>query len=247
VDAGPTTHNRSGDGLAGVFSDAADGKGVLLFLLLAAFGWGALHALSPGHGKAMVAAYLVGTRGTGRHALALGATVTITHTIGVFALGVVTLALSQYIVPEDLYPWLTVASGLMVVVVGAGVLRSRMRARRAHAHAHPHSHAPSDLTWKSLLGMGASAGLIPCPSALVVLLGAIAQHQVGLGLLLITAFSLGLAATLSGLGLAVVYARGVLSRIRFGGEFAAVLPSLSAVVIVAAGLVLTVHGIGQVH
>jgi ABC-type nickel/cobalt efflux system permease component RcnA len=259
LDAGPGTHNRSGDGLAAVFSDAANGKGVLLFLLLAAFGWGALHALSPGHGKAMVAAYLVGTRGTGRHALALGATVTITHTIGVFALGVVTLALSQYIVPEDLYPWLTVTSGLMVVVVGAGVLRSRMRARRAHVHAHahshahphhhanPHSHAPSDLTWKGLLGMGASAGLIPCPSALVVLLGAIAQHQVGLGLLLITAFSLGLAATLSGLGLAVVYARGLLSRVRFGGEFAAVLPSLSAVVIVAAGLVLTVHGIGQVH
>ena len=284
LDSGPATHNRSGDGLAGVFADAADGKGVLVFLLLAALGWGALHALSPGHGKAMVAAYLVGTRGSARHALALGATVTITHTIGVFALGVVTLGLSQYVVPEDLYPWLTVASGLMVVVVGGGVLRSRMRARRAnvaahahphdhaHDHAHPHeahanahhghpqehahvhshgghahSHTPSDLTWKGLLGMGASAGLIPCPSALVVLLGAISQHQVGLGLLLITAFSVGLAATLSVLGLAVVYARGLLARLNFGGEFAAVLPSLSAVVIVAAGLVLTVHGIGQVH
>ena len=201
-----------------MFSDAADGKGVLLFLLLAAFGWGALHALSPGHGKAMVAAYLVGTRGTARHALALGATVTVTHTIGVFALGVVTLALSQYILPEDLYPWLTVASGLMVVIVGAGVLRSRMRARRGasarararararHSHEHAHSHDarrphafphPDDLSWKGILGMGASAGLIPCPSALVVLLGAISQHQVGLGLLLITAFSIGLAATLS--------------------------------------------------
>lgn len=276
LDAGPTTHNRSGDGLAGVFSDAASGKGVLLFLLAAAFGWGALHALSPGHGKAMVAAYLVGTRGTARHALALGATVTITHTIGVFALGLVTLALSQYIVPDELYPWLTVASGAMVVVVGAGVLRSRMRARRAaamhehphghthahggHAHTHSHghghthshgghthSHAPEDLTWRGLLGMGASAGLIPCPSALVVLLGAIAQHQVALGLLLITAFSVGLATTLGALGLAVVYARSVLGRIRFGGEFAAALPSLSAVVIVAAGVVLTVHGIGQVH
>jgi ABC-type nickel/cobalt efflux system permease component RcnA len=276
LDAGPTTRNRSGDGFAGVFADAANGKGVLLFLLLAAFGWGALHALSPGHGKAMVAAYLVGTRGTARHALALGGTVTVTHTIGVFALGVVTLALSQYIVPEDLYPWMTVASGLMVVLVGAGVLRSRMRARRANAthvladpaHTHPrehghrhdrahedvhshgghsHSHAPADLTWKGLLGMGASAGLIPCPSALVVLLGAISQHQVGLGLLLITAFSLGLATTLSGLGLGVVYARGLLSQVRFGGEFAAVLPSLSAVVIVAAGLLLTAHGIGQVH
>ena len=266
IDGGATTRNRSGDGLAGVFADAAKGQGVLLFLLLAAFGWGALHALSPGHGKAMVAAYLVGTRGTARHALALGGTVTVTHTIGVFALGVVTLALSQYIVPEDLYPWMTVASGLMVVLVGAGVLRSRMRARRAHAdahaHGHPHkhghahshshgghshSHAPSDLTWKGILGMGASAGLIPCPSALVVLLGAISQHQVGLGLLLITAFSVGLATTLSVLGLGVVYARGLLNRVRFGGEFAAALPSLSAVVIVAAGLVLTAHGIGQVH
>ena len=282
LDAGPATENRSGDGLAGVFSDAADGKGVLLFLLLAAFGWGALHALSPGHGKAMVAAYLVGTRGTARHALALGATVTITHTIGVFALGVVTLALSQYVVPEDLYPWLTVASGLMVVLVGGGVLRSRMRARRAdrhvhtdgpshahphdHAHGHEHdhshslshshvhshgghehSHAPSELTWRGLIGMGASAGLIPCPSALVVLLGAISQHEVALGLLLITAFSVGLAATLSVLGLAVVYARSLLARLNFGGELAAVLPSLSAVVIVAAGVILTAHGIGQVH
>ncbi|MEA2493638.1 MAG: nickel/cobalt transporter (NicO) family protein [Thermoleophilaceae bacterium] len=270
VAGGASTHNRSGDGLAGVFADAADGKGVLLFLLLAAFGWGALHALSPGHGKAMVAAYLVGTRGTARHALALGATVTITHTIGVFALGVVTLALSQYVVPEDLYPWLTVASGLMVVLVGAGVLRSRIRARSAHTHdhshphshphdhshphehehshgGHTHSHSTSDLTWRGLLGMGASAGLIPCPSALVVLLGAISQHEVALGLLLITAFSVGLAATLSFLGLAVVYARSFLARLRFGGEFATALPSLSAVVIVAAGLVLTVHGIDQVH
>jgi nickel/cobalt transporter (NicO) family protein len=260
-DAGATTTNRSGDGLAGVFADAAAGKGVLLFLLLAAFGWGAVHALSPGHGKAMVAAYLVGTRGTARHALVLGGTVTITHTVGVFALGIVTLALSQYIVPEDLYPWLTVASGLLVVLVGAGVLRSRMRARSArsvHSHAHDHGHAhshgglahphqPEDLTWRGLLGMGASAGLIPCPSALVVLLGAISQHQVGLGLLLITVFSLGLAATLSALGLGVVYARGLLGRLNFGAEITAVLPSLSAVVIVAAGVLLTAHGIGQVH
>jgi ABC-type nickel/cobalt efflux system permease component RcnA len=242
-----TTRNRSGDGFAGVFANAADGKGVLLFLLLAAFGWGALHALSPGHGKAMVAAYLVGTRGRARHALALGGTVTVAHTIGVFALGVVTLALSQYVVPEDLYPWMTVASGLMVMLVGAGVLRARVRARRAPAHHHHHHHHPGDLTWKGLLGMGASAGLIPCPSALVVLLAAISQHQVGLGLLLITAFSLGLAATLSGLGLGVVYARGLLGRVKVGGEFAAAIPSLSAVVIVAAGIMLTAHGIGQVH
>ena len=121
-----TTRDGESDGFAGLFEDAAAGEGVLLLLLLAAFGWGALHALSPGHGKAMVAAYLVGTRGTARHAVALGATVTVTHTIGVFALGLVTLALSQYILPEDLYPWLNLVSGLLVVVIGAGVLRSRI-------------------------------------------------------------------------------------------------------------------------
>ena len=107
--------------------------------------WGALHALSPGHGKAMVAAYLVGARGTARHAVALGGVVTLTHTIGVFALGLVTLALSQYVLPEDLYPWLNLASGLLVVLVGAAVLRARLRtARHRHAHEHGHHHHHHD-------------------------------------------------------------------------------------------------------
>jgi nickel/cobalt transporter (NicO) family protein len=236
-----TTH-ASGDGFASVFEDAASGKGVLALLLLTAFGWGALHALSPGHGKAMVAAYLVGTRGTARHALALGATVTITHTIGVFALGVVTLALSHYVLPEDLYPWLTLASGLMVLGIGAGVVRSRLQRARAHRH-HNHEHGPEDLTWRGLLGMGAAAGLIPCPSALVVLLAAVSQHEVALGLLLITAFSLGLAGTLSGLGLAVVRARRLLPRLGVSSRIAAALPAISALLIVAVGCVLTVRAV----
>ena len=154
------TTRAAADGFAGLLADAASGKGVLVLLLLAAFGWGALHALSPGHGKAMVAAYLVGTRGTARHAVALGITVTVTHTIGVFALGVVTLALSQYVLPEDLYPWLTLVSGLLVVGVGAAVLRSRLRHARAHAHAHHHDHhhhhGPEELGWRGILGMGAA-------------------------------------------------------------------------------------------
>ena len=105
-----------------MFSDAAAGQGVLLLLLLTAFAWGALHALSPGHGKAMVAAYLVGTRGTARHAVALGATVTVTHTIGVFALGAVALALVAVHPPGDLYPWLNLA-----------LRRARARRRRGRA------------------------------------------------------------------------------------------------------------------
>jgi nickel/cobalt transporter (NicO) family protein len=215
-----------------------------VLLLLAAFGWGALHALSPGHGKAMVAAYLVGTRGRPRHAVALGAIVTVTHTIGVFALGLVTLALSQYVLPEDLYPWLTLASGLLVVAVGAGVLLSRMRAARApHAHHHHHDH---DVSWKGVVGMGASAGLIPCPSALVVLLGAIAQHEVGLGLVLIVAFSFGLAATLTALGLAVVYAGRLTTRLHVPARVVTALPAVSAGVIVVVGCVLTAGAVPQV-
>jgi nickel/cobalt transporter (NicO) family protein len=243
---GQTTTDRSGDGFAGVFADAASGRGVLAFLLLAAFAWGAIHALSPGHGKAMVAAYLVGTRGTARHAVGLGAAVTVTHTIGVFALGVVTLALSQYVLPEDLYPWLNLASGLMVVAIGAAVLRARVRRARAHAHLHHgdhHSHGPGDLSWKGLVGMGASAGIIPCPSALVVLLGAISQHQVGLGLLLIVVFSCGLAATLTGLGLVVVGAGRVVERAHVPAAVSTALPALSALIIVGAGLALTARAV----
>jgi nickel/cobalt exporter len=273
--AAATTENRSGDGLAGVFADAAAGRGVLLVLLLSAFGWGMFHALSPGHGKAMVAAYLVGTRGTARHAVALGLTVTVTHTIGVFALGLVTLSLSQYVLPEDLYPWLNLASGLLIVAVGVGVLRGRVkRARHAHHHhAHDHDHDPRDphdhdphdhhahdhhdhdhahhhhtpdrITARGIVAMGASAGLLPCPSALVVLLGAVAQHQIALGLLLIVAFSAGLAATLVALGLAVVTAAGLTSRIAKGGaqRVATIASAGSAVAIVAVGLALTARAV----
>ena len=252
-----STSGTGGDGFAGLFERAAAGQGVLFVLLLAAFGWGAVHALSPGHGKAMVAAYLVGTRGKPRHAFALGATVTVAHTIGVFLLGFVTLALSQYVLPEDLYPWLNLVSGALVVAIGLGVLRSRLRGRghaHGYAHSHHHDHAGDHtVTNRSLIGLGAAAGLIPCPSALVVLLGAIAQHEIGLGLLLIVAFSLGLAGTLTVLGLAVVYARKLLPRLgRVSASdgraaalsrVAAALPAASAVVIVGVGCLLTVNAL----
>jgi nickel/cobalt transporter (NicO) family protein len=291
-----STSRTGSDGFTALFERAAAGEGVLFVLLLAAFGWGAVHALSPGHGKAMVAAYLVGTKGKPRHAVALGATVTIAHTVGVFMLGFVTLALSQYVLPEDLYPWLNLVSGALVVAIGAGVLRARLRGRghshhhhdhshghdhsftRAgfqhfmehlrgrehghghhhhdHHHHHHHDHAPADdhtVTNRSLIGLGAAAGLIPCPSALVVLLGAIAQHEIGLGLLLIVAFSLGLAGTLTALGLAVVYARKLLPTLgRLGApggggatlsRVAAALPAASAVVIVGVGCLLTANAI----
>jgi len=273
---------RGSDGFAGLFEDAAAGQGVLLLLLGAAFGWGALHALSPGHGKAMVAAYLVGTRGTTRDAVVLGVTVTFTHTIGVIALGLVALLLSAYILPENLYPWLQLASGLLVVLVGASVLRARLRGGRAvaehhhhhehheghhhthggghahsHGHAHGHTHGEGHAHHheghshadrpprRGLIALGASAGLIPCPSALVVLLGAVAQHQLLLGLVLIFAFSAGLALTLTILGVAVVRASRTLSRLRVPGHAATALPVVSAVVIVGVGCLLAAQAVPQ--
>jgi len=233
---------RRGEGFAGVLDGAG---GLSLLLLLAACGWGAVHALSPGHGKAMVAAYLVGTRGTARHAVALGLAVTVTHTAGVFALGVVTLGLSAWIVPEDLYPWLNLTAGVLVAGVGASVLRTRLRARRAHHHHHHHHH-PEAITWRGIVAMGAAAGLVPCPSALVVLLAAIAQHQVALGLLLIVAFSAGLAATLTALGLAVVASGRALGRLGGHGRITSALPTLSALAIVAVGCALTLRALSGI-
>jgi nickel/cobalt transporter (NicO) family protein len=217
---------------------------IALALLLAAF-WGAAHALTPGHGKAIVAGYLVGSRGKPRHAVALGLIVTVTHTIGVFALGLVTLALSAFIVPEQLYPWLTLASGLLVVGVGTSVLHSRVRHRRAHAHGHHHHHDHSH-ELRGLLGVGVAAGLLPCPSALVVLLSAIALHRIGLGLALILAFSVGLAATITGIGLVAVLARRAFGRMRLDGPLVRALPAVSAALILAVGIGITVNALPEV-
>ena len=212
---------------------------VVLASLAAALFWGAAHALSPGHGKTIITAYLVGQRGTPRHAALLGLIVTATHTVGVFALGLVTLLLSRFIVPEELYPWLNLVSGLLVVAIGISVLRSRLRHRR-HAHNHPHEH---DLSMRSLVSVGISGGLLPCPSALVVLLAAISLHRVAFGLLLIVAFSAGLALTITGIGLVAVVARSAFRRLSFEGRALSLLPTLSAFVILAAGIGMTVRAV----
>ena len=225
---------------------------VLLSLLVAMF-WGAAHAFSPGHGKSIVAAYLVGSRGTPRHAVFLGLTVTVTHTIGVFALGLITLSLSAFIVPDQLYPWLNLVSALLIVVVGLSVLRWRVREWRkretAHAHSHDHSH-PHDhdlsLSPRRLLGIGISGGIVPCPTALVVLLAAIPLHRVGYGLVLILAFSVGLAAAMTGIGLVAITAKRRFERIDFNGGLIRLLPAISALVVLGLGLAMTVRALPHV-
>jgi ABC-type nickel/cobalt efflux system permease component RcnA len=302
--------------------------GTVILALLAAIGFGAIHALSPGHGKTVVAAYLVGSRGTLRHALLLGVTVTLTHTASVYALGFATLYLSAFIVPEDLYPWLGVTSGGLIVTMGLSLLYSRLNSsgmvddvlrwagRRARStstgrtaavargeagavvvaqlhhddgaaehdaqepHGHHHDHGDQDqhshgfgaahshkipgqdgepVTWRQLIGLGMFGGMLPCPSAIVVMLSAISLHRVGLGLVLIVAFSAGLAGVLTAIGFALVVARRLSSRLpllarigaratRAGGVTGVALrafPSMSAAAVVAAGAVILLRALAQ--
>ena len=260
----------------GAFTDLVThrdlGLGFILAAIAVAMFWGAVHALSPGHGKSIVAAYLVGSRGTGRHAAFLGLTVTVTHTASIFVLGIVTLYLSSYILPETLYPWLSVVSGLVVVGMGGSILIRRARRLRAshaehhhhhHDHGHDHSHGddhghhhhdhgpgghthepPAAITVRSMLALGISGGILPCPSALVVMLGAIAVHRVAFGLLLVVAFSIGLAATLTSVGLIVVYARRLVDRVPSSGRLVQAAPTFSAGVITLLGVGLTVQALG---
>ena len=301
---------------------------MLLAGLIVAFALGAAHALEPGHGKTIVAAYLVGSRGTIRHALFLGGMVTFTHTISVFLLGFVTLFLSKYIVPERLFPILGAISGLSIVAIGGSLLFKRVRTLNGaaephhhhhhdhphdhhhedvpahthphdahdhhhqdhahdhshdhvhdhphehvhdhahdqeHAHNHPHehphehghdhgphghSHMPEgDITLGSLIALGASGGLVPCPSALVILLSAIALGRVVLGLALLVSFSLGLALVLMAIGVMVLYAKNLLPDSGASSRHAAfrLVPVLSAAVIVCLGLLMTVVSLGWVH
>jgi nickel/cobalt transporter (NicO) family protein len=244
---GTAVLRRKGGGFASLIARGELSAGVILISLLIAAFWGAAHALTPGHGKAIVAGYLVGSRGKPRHAVLLGGIVTVTHTAGVFALGLVTLLLSQFVVPERLYPWLTVASGLLVVAVGGSVFWSRWRHGHAHQHDHDHDHHHHNThDTRSLLGIGVAAGLLPCPSALVVLLSAIALHRVGFGLALIVAFSLGLAATITLIGLLAVFARRAFGRLALDGPVVGALPTVSALVILAVGIGITVNALPEI-
>src|ERR1700733_9343903 len=193
---------------------------VLLSAALIAAGLGALHALEPGHGKTIVAAYLVGSRGTARHAVLLGIVVTAAHTAGVYLLGAMTLYASRYIVPEQLYPWLGAISGLSVAGLGIFIfLRHWTEETGEHSHGpgEQHSHwflsmfkqaastEPENraaisvdskpveraLSLRELCMLGITGGVVPCPAALVVLLSALSLHRIGWGLFLIAAFSLG--------------------------------------------------------
>lgn len=233
----------------------------LLVAIVLAMGFGALHALGPGHGKTVMAAYLIGTGGRGRHALTVGVAVSIMHTASVVVLGLVTLGASSLFPPEAVYPWLSFISGVVVLALGSWLLSARLRARaasRAHTHRHHehdhvghdhglgyHTHGPTDLepgtavlSWKGLTALALSGGLLPSPTALVVLLGAVALNRVAFGVTLVAAFSVGLAAALAIVGVLVLRARAYTQR-RFGGRVTSLLPILSAGCLAILGAFLT--------
>jgi len=260
---------------------------VAILALLGALLLGAVHALSPGHGKTIVGAYLIGSRGTPRHAVFLGATVTITHTLGVFVLGFATLYASRFIVPERLFPILSLISALLVLSMGIVLLVQRARAARhllsgappgatvfypvaaaaqpvstrglvfTHAHGNDHAggamhshgggakhtHLPpgaagENITWRSLLALGISGGLVPCPSAMVLLLAAVALNKTAYGMLLVVAFSVGLAITLTAVGMVFLYAGDRFRKPRSGARWPLLLPVFSAGMITVLGVAL---------
>lgn len=244
---------------------------------LIAAGLGALHALEPGHGKTIVAAYLVGSRGTARHAILLGMVVTTAHTAGVFLLGAVTLYASRYIVPEQLYPWLGAISGLSVAGLGIFIFLRHLTGEtgeHSHAPGEQHSHwflsmfkpgTPREsanrnaisgdskptqraLSLRELCMLGITGGIVPCPAALVVLLSAFSLHRLGFGLFLIAAFSVGLAGVLVIVGLGMVYTKRMMSsRVRASSPALRYLPLLSSAFMVVLGVGITASAIGAAH
>jgi ABC-type nickel/cobalt efflux system permease component RcnA len=301
-----TTRSKVGDWLRirtrnviGLISTPRVPPQVVMLALLTAMVLGALHAVSPGHGKTIVGAYLIGSRGTARHAVFLGLVVTVTHTVGVFGLGFATLFASRFIVPERLLPILSLVSGVLVLGMGIVLLVSRSRgAQRAwsapadHAdsgtaplpagtvffpieaasggshehgpwradtsgmlHSHGgsvHSHLPPGaagdaVTWQNLLALGISGGLVPCPSAMVLLLAAVALNKTAYGLLLVLAFSVGLAFTLTAVGCAFLYARRRLRRPSSSARWPRLLPILSAVAITMVGVALCAGAVQSVN
>ncbi|MCQ3978480.1 MAG: hypothetical protein DPW09_34055 [Anaerolineae bacterium] len=234
-----------------------------LFLLLVALGLsailGGLHALTPGHGKTVVAAYLIGSRGTIGHAVALGGIMTFTHTASVIVIGLLALLASQFIVPSVLVPSLEILSGLLVVYLGGRLLWARWKALKngaphPHHHAHdhpPHNHAhhhaiPENVKLSDLLTLGISGGLVPCPEALGIMLIAIGLNRIFLGLGLIVAFSFGLAAVLMMIGILLVRSKALLDRLsKMQGlaRWQTLLPIASAVIVTLLGLGIVAKGL----
>lgn len=257
--------------LSDLFARSGQTPALILLTILAAFGLGALHGLEPGHGKALLAFTLVGARATFKQAVILAGALTFAHTIAVLLLGLALFFLAGF-ATESLFTWITLISGIVVAAIGArglsnAVMRDARRREHVHAHErgllhrHDHDHDHRDgsedhvrshsipgngrLHFPSAVVAAMSGGIAPCPAAIVVLLTALRLHRVGYGLFLIVVFSLGLAAILTGLGIAVVHGAAWLQR-RSGFErIAHAAPFLTSIVISTIGSVMVGQAVAQ--
>lgn len=240
--------------------------------LVVSFVLGGLHALTPGHGKAVVAAYLVGSRGRIIDAIFLGLVVTFTHTFSVISIGVILLFAKDRFAQEDVVLWLSLVSGLLIVGIGGWLLAKNMKQyyigkanshehghdhthdhshthdhTHTHANGHTHSHVPSERTgfW-GLLSLGISGGIVPCVDALIGLLFAISLNKLTWGVIILCAFSLGLAAVLVAIGILMVMAKPVIERFTGRGVWLQRLPIISATVVIVLGAVLVFKALNDV-
>jgi nickel/cobalt exporter len=220
-----------------------------ILALLLAIVLGGMHALAPGHGKTVMAAYVVGRRGSFRQSAVIATTVTATHTIGVVLIGIV-LTASRALAPERVYPWLGFASGMLLIVIGVTMVRARMRAgAHNNDHRHDHTHEPAPVGTRGLLAMGFVGGMVPSPSALIVLLGAIALGRLWFGILLIAAYGAGMGVTLAGAGLLLVRLRARMERNPSNGwarRSTALIPILAACVVLLLGIATAARGLAQI-
>src|SRR5580692_3694365 len=244
--------------LADLFSRGRQTPILILLTILAAFGLGALHGLEPGHGKALLAFTLVGARATFKQAVVLAGALTFAHTIAVLLLGAL-LFFAAGFATESLFTWITLLSGAAVAVIGARTLSAAVRrarhAREHHHHHHDHDHddrehahaipGSAPLHFRSAVIAAMSGGIAPCPAAIVVLLTALHLHRVGYGLFLIVVFSLGLAAILTGLGLAVVHGAAWLQRRSSFARLASLAPFLTSGVISTIGAIMLAQGLAD--
>lgn len=232
--------------LSAMFTRTGQTPLFIILTILAAFGLGALHAMEPGHGKALLAFTLVGSRATGRQAVILAGSLTFAHTIGVLLLGLV-LFFAAGFVSETIYPWITLASGAAIAIIGARTLKTYMH-ERAHKHSHEHAHAipgTQPLRFSNAVVAAMSGGIAPCPAAIVVLLAALRIHELPYGMLLIVIFSLGLASVLTGVGLGVVHSAAWLARRSAYERIAPFGPLISALVISTIGAWMIAQGFAQ--
>jgi nickel/cobalt exporter len=247
-----------GDGLTRAFTGLVARQHLTasfgLLAIALAFALGTVHALAPGHGKTVMAAYLVAQHGAASQAMMLGLTVAVTHTLGVLALGIL-LSVSQSLAPERLYPMLGTLSGLLFAAVGVTLLRPALARGRTGEHGHTHDHDDHSAhpppvqrsPWRRLIVPGLAGGLVPSPSALLVLLGGIALGRAWFGVVLVLAYGLGMAASLVGAGCALVRAStGLQRRIASGrwlGRLTHVLPPLTACLVILGGVLIAARSL----